>query len=137
MPQNHVTRLVVAAVLDRDGRILICQRAAGSRYALQWEFPGGKVEDGEAPRDALRRELEEELGIDAAIGREIVRYEYCYPGRDPILLIFFEVDLGDQEPRNLQFEALAWEVRERLPGYDFLEGDRDFVGRLVRGEFPL
>jgi len=126
---------VVAALIERDGQILVCQRLAGARHELQWEFPGGKVEDGETPRDALRRELAEELGIDATIGREITRYEYQYPERSPILLIFFEVASYEGEVRNLAFTDMRWDTRQRLPQYDFLEGDRDFVGALARGEF--
>lgn len=127
--------MVVAAVVERDGRILVCQRKAGARHELKWEFPGGKVEAGETPRQALQRELEEELGIQADIGAEIVRYEYCYPARTPILLVFFRVTEYSGEPKNLDFTAIRWEARERLPHYDFLDGDVDFVRRLARGEF--
>lgn len=126
--------LVVAAVLERDGQVLICQRRAGSRHGLKWEFPGGKVEAGEAPQKALRRELQEELGIQASIGPEIVRYGYQYPGRSPILLIFFRVNEFTGEPVNREFEQFRWEARQRLPEYDFLEGDLDFVRRLAGGE---
>ena len=66
--------MVVAAVIESEGRILIGQRRAQDRHALKWEFPGGKVEPFESPRDALRRELQEELGVDAEIGPEIIRY---------------------------------------------------------------
>jgi 8-oxo-dGTP diphosphatase len=134
MPENTAPRKVVAGVIERDGRVLICQRAPGSWHALEWEFPGGKVEDGEDPRDAIRRELAEELAIDAEIGREILRYEYCYAGRTPILLIFFEARTAD-EPRNLEFADIRWEPRERLAEYEFLEGDRDFLRRLAGGLF--
>lgn len=83
--------MVVAAVIERDGQILIGQRRAGDRHPLKWEFPGGKVEPYENPRDALRRELREELGIDASIGPEILRCEFQYSRRPPILLIFVSV----------------------------------------------
>jgi len=126
--------MVVAAVVERDGRILVCQRKAGARHELKWEFPGGKVEAGETPRQALQRELEEELGIQADIGAEIVRYEYRYHARATILLIFFRVTEYSGEPKNLDFTAIRWEARERLPHYDFLDGDVDFVRRLARGE---
>lgn len=125
--------MVVAAVIERDGRVLICQRAPGSWHALEWEFPGGKVDGGEAPRDAIRRELVEELGIETEVGREILRYGYCYPGRGPIQLIFFEVRAAD-EPRNLEFADIRWEPRERLLDYNFLAGDREFLRRFVAGE---
>lgn len=118
---------VVAAVIERDDRILICQRSRGQPHELKWEFPGGKLESGETPRDGLRRELLEELAIEAVPGAEIARYEYAYPGRAPILLIFFRVREFAGEPRNLVFESIVWETRERLPGYDFLEGDLEFI----------
>jgi len=122
---------VVAAVTERDGRILICRRKRGQAHELKWEFPGGKVEPGEAPSAALKRELAEELGIDAAIGPEITRYEFAYPGKPLILLIFFAVSEFSGDPRNLVFEEIAWEPRHRLPSYDFLEGDFDFVQTLA------
>jgi 8-oxo-dGTP diphosphatase len=118
---------VVAAVIERGGRILICQRRRGQAHELKWEFPGGKVETAESPEDALRRELREELGIEATLDHEITRYEYAYPGRTAILLIFFRVTQFTGDPQNLVFERVEWEPRERLPLYDFLEGDLDFI----------
>jgi len=122
---------VVAAILERAGKILICQRRPGDPHPLKWEFPGGKLEPGETPADALRRELEEELGIQASIGAEITRYPYCYPGRQPILLIFYRVTVFSGEPRNRVFERLVWDTPVRLREYDFLEGDVDFVRTLT------
>ncbi len=122
---------VVAAVVEREGRILIGQRRPEQSHPLKWEFPGGKVEPGETPAQALSRELEEELGIRSAEGREIARYEYSYPGKSPILLIFWEVSGFQGEPRNRIFHDLRWEPRSRLGDYDFLEGDTEFVRRLA------
>ena len=122
---------VVAAILEREGRILICQRRPEQSHALKWEFPGGKVEAGETPEQALGRELEEELGIVRAAGQEIARYEYGYPGKSPILLIFFQVSGFEGEPQNLIFQDMRWEARVRLGDYDFLEGDGEFVRRLA------
>lgn len=122
---------VVAAVIERDGQVLIGQRPAGKWHALKWEFPGGKVEPGESPEDALRRELEEELGIQAVIGGQVADYEYTYPDRSPIRLIFFAVTEFRGEMENRVFEQIRWETRERLPSYDFLEGDLDFVRALA------
>ena len=122
---------VVAAVIERGGRILIGQRTPAKQHPLKWEFPGGKVEPGEDPRAALARELREELAIEAEIGPELTRYNYQYPGRAPILLIFYRVEEFAGEPRNLVFERIAWEQRDRLPTYDFLDGDVDFVRELA------
>ena len=118
---------VVAALIERDGLVLIGQRKRTGQHPLRWEFPGGKVEPGEDSRTALVRELGEELGIQARIGVEITRYEYQYPGRPPILLIFYGVTDFEGEPRNLDFERIAWTTRASLRGYDFLEGDADFI----------
>lgn len=127
----HFMQFVVAAVIERQGTILICQRKAGQKHALKWEFPGGKVEPGETPIAAIRRELEEELGIRAQIGPEIANYSYSYPGKAPIQLIFYGVTEFDGQVENRVFEQICWESRERLPSYDFLEGDTDFVRSLA------
>jgi 8-oxo-dGTP diphosphatase len=122
---------VVAAVIERDGQILIGQRKPGGRQGLKWEFPGGKVEPGEDLRTALARELREELGIDAQIGEEMERYDFSYAGQPPTHLIFFRVTEFTGEPANLDFAQIAWAGRQQLPEYDFLEGDVDFVRRLA------
>jgi 8-oxo-dGTP diphosphatase len=119
---------VVAAVIEREGRVLIAQRKRTGQHPLKWEFPGGKVEAGEEPEAAVVRELEEELGIAARVEGEIMRYEYQYPGRAVILLIFYRVSGFAGEPRNLDFERIAWVERASLRDYDFLEGDAEFIG---------
>lgn len=121
--------VVVAAVIQRDYQILICQRKRGQAHEFKWEFPGGKVEAGEDPVAALRRELHEELDIEAEVDREITRYEYAYPNRPPILLIFYLVTQFTGEPRNVVFEKMEWARWASLRDYDFLEGDLDFVRR--------
>ena len=123
---------VVAAVIERDGKILIGQRKRSGRHPLKWEFPGGKVEPGEDTRQALARELREELGIEAKVDEEIDTYPVQYPGGPVTQLRFYRVVDFQGEPRNLDFEQIAWERPERLPGYDFLEGDVTFVARLAK-----
>ena len=132
--RNRPATLVVAAVMEREGRILIGQRRKDDRHPLKWEFPGGKVEAGETPREALNRELREELGIEAEIGPEIARYEFQYPRRSPVLLIFNRVTEWSGELQILAFEQIVWEERKALTAYDFLDGDVDFVRRLAREE---
>ena len=127
--------IVVAAVIEQEGRILVCQRKRGARHEFKWEFPGGKVEHGEEPRAAVARELQEELAIDAQIGQEIVRYEHSYQGRAPILLIFYRVTEFTGTVTNIVFEAMEWTNPQSLGSYDFLDGDLDFVRRLARGEY--
>lgn len=122
---------VVAAVIERDGLILIGQRKPRGRHALKWEFPGGKVEPGETPQAALARELREELGIEAQIGDEIETYDFRYVTGAVTRLMFFRVTEFAGEPANLDFQQITWSQREHLPQYDFLEGDVDFVRRLA------
>ena len=139
---------VVAAVIERDEErtgvlcrcarfnkhVLICQRKRGSRHALKWEFPGGKVEPGETLREALARELREELSLDAHIGEPIGTHEVRYPNGPLIRLHFFRVTEFSGEPVNLQFEQMLWAPRDRLLDYDFLDGDIAFVRTLARGD---
>jgi 8-oxo-dGTP diphosphatase len=122
---------VVAAIIERDGRILICRRTREQSHALKWEFPGGKVEPGESPEQALARELEEELAVCQATGKEITRYEYCYPAKPPILLIFFRVMGFQGEPVNRIFHEMRWESPTRLADFDFVEGDLRFIRELA------
>ena len=121
---------VVAAVIEREGRILICQRRGG-RHALKWEFPGGKIEPGEDPPSALARELREELQIEAVIGPMLHTGTVHYSGGPSIQLEFYRVTDFSGEPVNLQFERIVWEERHKLPAYDFLEGDVEFVKKLA------
>ena len=121
--------LVVAAVIERDGRILIGQRKASGRHPLKWEFPGGKVEPGEDPRAALIRELREELGIEAKIGEQLDTYEVQYGSSQSTQLIFYRVTEFVGEPENLDFEQILWELPARLRDHDFLEGDIRFLAR--------
>jgi len=122
---------IVAAIIERDGQVLICQRKADQSHGGKWEFPGGKVEAREEFTAALERELREELSIRAAIGGEIARYHYTYPGRRPIQLIFFRVTEFEGEPVNVIFEQIRWEKPSNLPAYDFVDGDIEFVKRLA------
>ena len=132
MSKHQFRGIVAAAVIERGGRILACQRRKGDRHELKWEFPGGKLEDGENPAEALRRELREELGIEAKIGQELARYQFAYPHKPPIELIFFRVTDYQGEIHNEIFEEIRWCLATELPSLDFLEGDIDFVQRLAR-----
>jgi 8-oxo-dGTP diphosphatase len=118
---------VVAGIIERQGRFLICRRKPEQSHPLKWEFPGGKVEPGETPEQALARELEEELGIVGAAGQVIMRYQHTYPGRDTITLIFFRVREFGGEPRNVIFHEMRWEPPAKLAEFDFVEGDAQFI----------
>jgi mutator protein MutT len=125
--------LVTAGILQDGEKVLICQRHRSDKYGLQWEFPGGKVRAGEELQDALRRELAEELNIDAKVGEEVFRLRHRYPDRF-VEVIFFLVTAYTGEISNRVFEAVAWAPRNKLPEYNFLEADRKLVERLARGE---
>jgi len=124
---------VAAGILTDQDRILACQRRHSDTYGGQWEFPGGKVNPGESLQEALRRELQEELGIDAEIGAEILRLRHRYPDRY-VEVVFFAVPKFNGIPRNNVFEAIEWVPREKLVEYPFLEADREMVQRLSRNE---
>ncbi len=133
---------VVAAILVRDGRVLICQRREDQPFALQWEFPGGKVEVGEEQAAALERELYEELAIRAAIGPEIatVRHHYKQETRDEELAVelhFFLVREYSGEIEDRIFRQVRWEERAALDAESFLEADRELVRQLKSGELEL
>lgn len=124
---------VVAGLIWRDGKILVCQRTRHQPMPLKWEFPGGKIEEGEQPRDALRRELEEELGIQAVIGDEMVRLQHRYPGGNSVELRFFDVREYSGALENRIFREIVWEDPRKLPDYDFLEADLTLVKDLASG----
>src|ERR1700682_3784580 len=107
----HMT-IVVAAVIEQENRVLICRRRADQAHPLKGEFAGGKGEANETPVAALVRELEEELGIRAEIGPQVADYEYAYPARPPIRLIFYGVTKFTGQVENRVFEEIRWETRE-------------------------
>ncbi|MCB9383631.1 MAG: (deoxy)nucleoside triphosphate pyrophosphohydrolase [Bryobacterales bacterium] len=121
---------VVAGILEQHGAILACRRRSDQAHPGKWEFPGGKVEPGESPEQALRRELCEELHIEAQIGREIERYQFAYPGKNPILLIFLAVEGWSGDLDRSFFAETVWRDAAALADLDFLEGDLPFLERL-------
>lgn len=135
MSRGRGPLLVSAAVILRGTEILIGQRRRGDRHALKWEFPGGKVEFGETPKEALVRELREELAIESQVGEEIARYRHDYPNGTSVVLLFYAVKAFTGDPACRAFEQIRWIERTMLTEVDFLDGDLDFVQRLARGEF--
>jgi 8-oxo-dGTP diphosphatase len=122
---------VVAGVLVRDGKALVCKRSPTRPHAGKWEFPGGKAEPGEALAETLRRELREELGIVAEVGEELWRTRHRYPGSFHVELHFlavaaFEGDLRGED----HFAEVRWQALDRLGELDFLEADHEFVAHL-------
>jgi len=125
---------VVAALIVKDDLILACQRTRHQPMPLKWEFPGGKIEDGEKPREAMRRELEEELGIVAEVGAEVTRIVHRYPGGGSVELRFFEVRKYQGELENRIFREIRWATRQELLQLDFLEADLGLVKDLAAGK---
>ncbi len=125
---------VVAALIMKEGKILVCQRTRHQVMPLKWEFPGGKIETGEQPRDALRRELDEELGIDADIGDEVARIQHNYKGGGSVELRLHVVNEYRGEIENRIFQDVQWSDRTQLPTYDFLEADLELVRDLADGK---
>jgi 8-oxo-dGTP diphosphatase len=125
---------VVAALIVQDGKLLVCQRTRHQTMPLKWEFPGGKIEEGEQPRDALRRELDEELGIKATIGDELARIQHEYPNGGMVELRFFVVREYRGELENRIFKDIQWAKPKDLPTFDFLEADLTLVNDLAAGK---
>jgi 8-oxo-dGTP diphosphatase len=125
---------VVAALIIRESRVLICQRTEDQPMPFKWEFPGGKVEPEEELRAALRRELEEELGITATIGTRVALVRHAYPNGNAVELHFYRVDEFEGEIQNLIFHDVRWVERQDLPGYDFLEADVAFIREISAGK---
>lgn len=128
---------VTAGVIAQHGTVLVCQRAAGGHHPGKWEFPGGKVEPGEALQDGMRRELQEELGIDAEIGADLWRTEHRYPERTPFALTFFAIPSYRGTITNRCFADMRWVPAAELGTLDFLEGDREFITHLQAGRVRI
>ncbi len=126
--------MVAAALILRGGEVLICQRRPDQPMALKWEFPGGKMEPGESAEQALKRELEEELGIDAVIGSRVAHTRHTYRSGGAVDLQFFVVHTYRGELRNVIFNEFRWCPLKDLPRYDFLTADRDLVRDLAAGK---
>jgi mutator protein MutT len=121
---------VVAAVVERAGRYLITQRLEGTHLAGLWEFPGGKILTGEKPEEALRRELKEELGVEAAVGELIQTVDWTYPEKS-VRLLFFRCALAG-EPTPLEGQEMRWIAAADLASYRFPEADATLIARLNR-----
>lgn len=122
---------VVAGILVRNGQIMISRRPAGAHMGMKWEFPGGKIEMGETPEAALRRELREETGAEAEAVRIYDAKLWAYPEKT-VLLLFYVARLLSGEPRPLEGQALAWVRPDELGGYAFAPADEPIARRLAR-----
>jgi mutator protein MutT len=129
---------VVAALIEENGKILVCQRKRGDTFELMWEFPGGKLHAGESPAAGLARELEEELGVSSEIGAEVLRAKHQYAQMsEPIELIFLRARITGGTIENRVFESLEWREPQTLPELNFLPADRDLINRLATGQLKI
>jgi 8-oxo-dGTP diphosphatase len=131
-------RLVVAALIVREAvggtEVFICQRKPDQPMSLKWEFPGGKIEPGEGPEEALTRELNEELGIAAVIGKRVAQIRHKYRNGGAVDLQFFLVTEFSGELENRIFNDMRWAPLASLPEYDFLAADLGLIKDLSEGK---
>ncbi len=133
-------KVVVGIIIKRESEnsglesvekeVLLCQRKENARYALKWEFPGGKLEPNESPKEGLVRELKEELGIDVHSSLHIYQQRNAYPDGAVFDVGYYLVEDFSGEIRNHAFEQMAWVTIERLSEYDILDGNRDVIEKL-------
>lgn len=121
---------VTAAVIEEGGRVLIARRKAADRFGGLWEFPGGKLEPGEAPEAGLRREILEELGIETRIGGFLGAFPYD-SSQLSIELLAYRVSIERGELRPVDHDEIVWARPGDLPGYEFTEPDRPLVALLA------
>lgn len=132
-------RFVVAGLIlrereDAPREVLICQRRPDQPMSLKWEFPGGKIEPGESSEAALARELNEELGIDAVVGRRVANVRHKYRNGGAIDLQFFLIESFSGDMQNHIFNDVRWSPLASLPGYDFLAADLGLIRDLSEGK---
>lgn len=120
---------VTAAIIRKNGRILICQRSESGNLPLLWEFPGGKLEDGETLEECLIRECKEELDVDIQITNLFAKTEYQYPKRR-IALTFFKAEIVKGEIKLRVHNAVKWVYPEELINYKFCPADVEVAKEL-------
>jgi 8-oxo-dGTP diphosphatase len=125
---------VVAAVIERENRFLLTRRQAGVHLAGMWEFPGGKIHDGERHADALRREMREELDADVEVGALCFETTHAYPDR-AVTLYFYRCVLTGS-PRPLLGQEMKWVAREELAALGFPPADRELITLLTGSAVP-
>src|SRR5213082_1541682 len=127
--------IVVAAVIERSHRrLLIGQRRQNDTSPLKWEFPGGKVREGETPEAALSRELQEELGVTPVKSVELGRVRYHYAGTsDELEIRFFVAAIAETDLVPRTFERITWVLPKELGDYDFLAANRELIAQLATG----
>ena len=124
---------VVAALIWREDRFLICRRPANKARGLLWEFVGGKIEPRETGPQALVRECREELGVELDVGDVFMDVVHAYPDIT-VHLTLYRAALGEDQPKLLEHAAMAWIRPEEIPQYEFCPADERILARLMAGE---
>ena len=132
-PVGPALRFVAAGLIVRDGEVLIGQRRADQPMAFKWEFPGGKIEAGESAEQALARELDEELGIQATVGAPVIRIRHNYRNGGAVDLQFFAVHEFAGEIVGRIYHQVRWVRFEDLSNYEFLPADHNLIRDLAAG----
>jgi mutator protein MutT len=120
---------VTAAVIEKDGRVLLAQRPSTGRHPLRWEFPGGKVEQGEGLRECLAREMAEEMGVEVAVGEKLSEVEHTYPDMN-VRLIAYACEITRGRLQHIGCNAHSWVALEELVDYDLLPPDSELASLL-------
>ena len=131
MTAPSATIVVLAAIIERDGRFLLTRRLKGTHLEGLWEFPGGKCEPGETHDACLARELMEELGVSSKPGEELLVTEHAYPERT--VRLHFRRCRIDGEPSPQLGQQMKWVARDELASLQFPEADRALIELLSRG----
>ena len=134
MPGDRPIVVVLAAVIERDGKLLVTRRLEGTHLSGYWEFPGGKCEPGEAHESCLEREILEELNVASEIGKEILVTEHAYPSRT--VRLHFRWCRIKGEPTAVLGQAMRWITREELGELQFPEADRELIDLLLKSTSP-
>ena len=122
---------VVAALIWRNGKFMICQRPDTKSCALLWEFAGGKVESGETKEQALIRECREELDITLSVGKPFIDVVHEYPDIT-VHLTLFHAEIAEGEPRMLEHNDIKWITPAEIPLYDFCPADKDILAKIIK-----
>jgi len=123
--------LVTAAIIEKQGQVLITQRLKGSRHAGRWEFPGGKLEPGESPREALQREIREELNLEVSAGEVVETLYHRYDWR-AVLILVYRCQIEQGTLRHVEVADHRWVTPEQMNDYDFLEADLPLIEKLQK-----
>lgn len=135
---NNLPKIVVGGLIYQNKKILICQRKKEGDHPLKWEFPGGKLKDSENNKEALKRELKEELSIEINEMIFFDEYLYEYKKLSKILkLVFFQIFQFEGEIQNKVHQQLKWIDISKLGDYDFLEGDLKIINKLKNNDFNI